>query len=432
MDADANIKFAEWDRAFINDLPDSSFAIILPGGEKDEDGKTRPRALRKLPFKDQNGKIDLPHLRNALARLPQTDLNSSQKAKARSVLIKAARAAGIGEYSEIVSYLDEYHLATTRYEEDPVYGTISRLKLFKVGSHEHPVYGPMVFTSNKLRGFKENFDNRVRKIDIAMDFEHQKGEAPGWIKELYFNEDETELWSIVQWTPVGLKAVEDKLYQYHSPEFGPYTDSESGRQYEDVLYGVALTNRPFLKDQPKIQLSETFTKTAIQEDLKMTPEEIKEKEDAIAEREKKLDARETELKTREDALASKDSGGATETKAQLSEKETEIVKLSESNKQLSEEVKALRSEIETKKKEDAFKVLLEEGKVVPAQKDAFLAGDLGKFIENQPKGKLNFDEKGSSEDNNKDVVELDEHQKQMNKKFGVSDEDFLKHNKGGK
>ena len=62
---------ARWDRAYINDLPDSAFLYIEPGGEKDEEGKTVPRRLRHLPYKDHTGKVDLPHLRNAIARLEQ-------------------------------------------------------------------------------------------------------------------------------------------------------------------------------------------------------------------------------------------------------------------------------------------------------------------------------------------------------------------------
>jgi len=104
-----NIKedqMAKWSVAFINDLPDSSFAYIKPGGKKDEEGKTVPRSLRYLPYKDANGKIDLPHLRNALARLPQTNLTPAEKAKARAVLVKAAKAAGVGEY-ELEKFLEE-------------------------------------------------------------------------------------------------------------------------------------------------------------------------------------------------------------------------------------------------------------------------------------------------------------------------------------
>jgi TolA-binding protein len=101
------ISHAEWDTAYINDLPDAAFAVIEPGGEKDEDGKTVPRALRHLPHHnkgvkdpDDNDTVDLPHLRNALARLDQTKLSQELKDKARRHLEKHAEALGIGEYAE--------------------------------------------------------------------------------------------------------------------------------------------------------------------------------------------------------------------------------------------------------------------------------------------------------------------------------------------
>lgn len=65
---------SQWSTAFINDLPDGSFMYIEPGGTKDEDGKTKPRSLRHFPYKDANGKIDLPHLRNAVAQAPKSNL----------------------------------------------------------------------------------------------------------------------------------------------------------------------------------------------------------------------------------------------------------------------------------------------------------------------------------------------------------------------
>ncbi len=84
---------AEWTAAFINDLPDSSFAYIEPGGEKDDDGKTIPRSLRHFPHHDSGGAIDLPHLRNALARAPQSPFEG----KVMSHLERHARAEGIGD-----------------------------------------------------------------------------------------------------------------------------------------------------------------------------------------------------------------------------------------------------------------------------------------------------------------------------------------------
>src|SRR5512146_2801574 len=81
---------AQWSTAFINNLPDSSFLYIEPGGEKDSEGKTTPRSLRHFPVKDASGNIDMPHLRNALSRIPQSNLPQSVKdaamAKARRML----------------------------------------------------------------------------------------------------------------------------------------------------------------------------------------------------------------------------------------------------------------------------------------------------------------------------------------------------------
>jgi HK97 family phage prohead protease len=78
---------AVWSTSYVNDLPDSSFALILPGGEKDDEGKTTPRSLRKLPHHDAGGKLDEPHLNNALARAPQmTGVSAAQRDKAISHL----------------------------------------------------------------------------------------------------------------------------------------------------------------------------------------------------------------------------------------------------------------------------------------------------------------------------------------------------------
>lgn len=75
-DADARsaVCKATWSTAMIDDLPDSSFLYIEPGGKKDADGKTAPRSLRYFPYKDENGKIDLDHLRDAIGRIPQSSL----------------------------------------------------------------------------------------------------------------------------------------------------------------------------------------------------------------------------------------------------------------------------------------------------------------------------------------------------------------------
>jgi hypothetical protein len=89
---------AVWSTAYINDLPDSAFLYIESGGRKDEDGKTVPRTLRHFPIYDDEGNLDLPHLRNAIARIPQaripgltaSDLSMLQD-KARRMLEEAQK-----------------------------------------------------------------------------------------------------------------------------------------------------------------------------------------------------------------------------------------------------------------------------------------------------------------------------------------------------
>jgi hypothetical protein len=90
-----SFKAAEWTTKYINDLNDSAFAFIAPGGKKDAEGKTVPRTLRNLPYKDANGKIDLPHLRNAMARVTHTNLSKGQQKNAHDVLLRAYKQVGM-------------------------------------------------------------------------------------------------------------------------------------------------------------------------------------------------------------------------------------------------------------------------------------------------------------------------------------------------
>ncbi len=76
---EAGLLKAVWTTAYVNDLPDGAFLHIESGGEKDSEGKTTPRSLRHFPYKDASGAVDLPHLRNALARIPQSNLPQDVK-----------------------------------------------------------------------------------------------------------------------------------------------------------------------------------------------------------------------------------------------------------------------------------------------------------------------------------------------------------------
>ena len=68
-----------------SDLPDSAFAYIEPGGEKDETGRTTPRSKRHFPVHDES------HARNALARASSSPFG----AKAMPKIKRAAKRFGI-------------------------------------------------------------------------------------------------------------------------------------------------------------------------------------------------------------------------------------------------------------------------------------------------------------------------------------------------
>ena len=87
---------AVWTTAYVNDLPDSAFLYVAPGGEKDSDGKTTPRSLRYFPVRDATGAVDQAHVRNALARIPQSDLSQAVQDAA------TAKANGLLDSSKTV------------------------------------------------------------------------------------------------------------------------------------------------------------------------------------------------------------------------------------------------------------------------------------------------------------------------------------------
>jgi len=76
---------AELSSAAVNDLPDSAFAFIEPGGMKDAQGRTAPRSKRHFPVHDE------AHARNALSRASQSPFGKQAMPK----IMSAARKFGI-------------------------------------------------------------------------------------------------------------------------------------------------------------------------------------------------------------------------------------------------------------------------------------------------------------------------------------------------
>ena len=103
-------------------------------------------------------------------------------------------------------------------------------------------------TRQTLSEILENFNNKVRGVDLAVDFAHKSDdEAAAWIKKLFLRTagKETQLWAEVDWTPDGYEALAAKKFRYLSPDFAfSSEDNETGEKYSATLFGAGSYESP--------------------------------------------------------------------------------------------------------------------------------------------------------------------------------------------
>lgn len=255
---------------------------------------------------------------------------------------------------------------------------MGRIQILREGEFEHNYYGKMKFDETVFATMIKNFKKNVRGIEIAVNYSHNSGgEAAGWIKSLEYKEG--GLFADVEWTDEGQDKISKNKFKYISAEFDEdYKDPESGKYFGAILLGAALTNIPFVKNMNKVLSEIEGMPPEAQNEIKEFFEKQK-KEPKKMNFEELLEALKT-LSEDQKAQVTKALG----------------VKLSEDNQgdiKLSEEIKTLKMQLDEKNKEIQFSEMLSTGKVVPAQKDAFLKGDMKAFAEGAVK--INLDEKGT-------------------------------------
>jgi phage I-like protein len=253
---------------------------------------------------------------------------------------------------------------------------ISKVQLLRAGESS------LEITTDMLRNMKKNFDSNVRKVDCAVDYFHNSfAEAAGWIKDVVLENSDTELWIAVDWTEAAKEKILSKEIRYLSADFDMnYKDNETGIEHGPTLNGGGLTNRPFVKGMNPI-LSEFSaiidnspekldhirrilfntpkkgTEIMNFDDLKKALVSIQLSDDQKKEIARLMGIESKDVKLSEEVQV---------LKATVAEKDKEIVKLSDESKAL--------------KKEAEFAVLLSEGKAVPAQKEAYLTGNMAEFV----------------------------------------------------
>lgn len=241
-----------------------------------------------------------------------------------------------------------------------------KVQVLRTGKFTHPEYGDFEITPEILLSMKKNFEAKARGVDLAIDFGHQSDkEAAAWIKNLELSDDGQELWLSVEWTPKGQMSLSHKEYRYLSADFTfNYTNNETNKSCGPTLFGAGLTNRPVIKDmEPIVQLQESI---AIEPKTKTEKPVPKPEGD-------KMDPKDQKIQELEKMVQ--------ELKAKL---EGQDVMMGDMNKKLEEykaaDAKAQEAKIYAEKK-TKFDLMLSEGKVVEAQREAFMKDDFAKFTE---------------------------------------------------
>ena len=266
--------FAEWTQGYIDKLPDSCFAYIEEGGTKDEEGKTTPRTKRHLPYKDEDGTVNMAQLKNALSSLDKTDMPDDMRKEMRKKLEACMEKAKASE--SVIGIIPlEFSDSSEEAKGEDGAAIPDVIHLIPVGQWEHPCYGPILITSSDINEFALNFANGVRKGVFITAGHEGMSELPavGWISEVFPREN--GLWGKVDWNEIGKELLADKAFKFFSPEFyQTYEDAETHQMFHNVLTGGALTKSPYFKELEAVIFSEPKQHNSLNSNTMFTLEEL--------------------------------------------------------------------------------------------------------------------------------------------------------------
>jgi hypothetical protein len=295
---------AQWTTAYIDSLPDSSFAYING-------------SVRKLPYKDKDGNVDLPHVRDALSRLDQTQgIPEGEKAAIKAKLEKA-----LGDDNDDDSKEGNKMHALPDDMIAPVISPIkldangdlpTRFPVFVTGNWPDSIKGNFKVALDNLKRMKEKFDAGIgfptkdASTGLAANFGHDRaGPAGAWVKGLELEADEaagtaTMYAAKVEYTDEGEKAIRSGRYKCISPEgaFGYKNGALSAipnqlnlkEKLTDVITGFGFTNMPYLSEMAPVKCSATaddgpliFIKDKENDRMNLDALRIKENKDVTSE-----------------------------------------------------------------------------------------------------------------------------------------------------
>jgi hypothetical protein len=252
---------AEWTEAYVNDLPDSSFAYVEPGGTKDAVGKTTPRVLRRLPYKTAEGAVDSRYLTLALSSVEKTSLPKSTQARVTAKLEAVAKS--------LMSVLDEAAKLHDEHIEDPKTATPnSQKKLMGLIEQAREIVktkgGPgsrvqtLVFDKGKYKGADEakawasDHGFKSEKVDETGESFRLRQEDPGAFARMRTIDLTEGVQAVVGFPKKSIDAIKDAYFTTASgrlafkasdlaaAEFEAVEETSSGVVYRVKVGGMGL------------------------------------------------------------------------------------------------------------------------------------------------------------------------------------------------
>ena len=284
-----DLTLAEWSGAYINDLPDSAFLYIAPGGEVDDDGKTKPRSLRYFPYRDSKGAIDLPHLRNAIAQAPKANLPAAiiakVQAKGREVLEaeredlaqKDPEEKGTGEVRKVGPWQasEVYHCAPYLLSGDQSWVEVVRSGKFYGNTGPKP--RQIELTEDDIYSMARTYDRVLAEgwfsAGAPVGYNHAQAmgdrtpeatRAAARIQQVEVRPNDhggVSLWGLFAWTEEGARRIRAEEFSSVSAEIIPPSAATSKLTGQPLggwaIVGAALTNTPFVPSLRRPSLSGT-------------------------------------------------------------------------------------------------------------------------------------------------------------------------------
>lgn len=170
------------------------------------------------------------------------------------------KAFGLNHDNRVIIDLSAY----VKKADDGSATTPKSIEIITAGEWDTPYHGKFTITADDLLEMVAHADLRT---GLPIDREHDDdGGAAGWITNLRVAPSSADpsvpaLWGDAEWTPQAAQEIKDGVYKFFSPEFYPegYLDPMNGDEYDNVLIGGGLTNRPLMRNLAPVAANETQT-----------------------------------------------------------------------------------------------------------------------------------------------------------------------------